>query len=177
MPNSSVQKRPDIILYADDKPLLVIENKIDAAFTSAANTEARPSHSAKGMQLEDYQAWLRSQSQHGIVVLLTHLTPPPTRDDAPHIDFMRLSVIRWSALYKYLVKDGGPHWRNATPDASTLVNEFTKFLKECDMAQEDPTATDFAAARLFYTTDAETRKRCAQIERTHFEVKVARHST
>jgi hypothetical protein len=142
------QKRPDIVLYGDDDPLMVIENKIGSNYTEGVITSGN-GRTIKLGQLLLYDKWLRACSTRGrALVLLTHLVDPPPGflDPTGKYTTQLRSVIRWADLYKWLKERGSALWPS---QHQVLIEAFKSFLAENELMTESPTLTDLAATRLF----------------------------
>lgn len=117
-------KRPDIVLFVDGRPVLVVEAKVDAPATEE--------------QLEHYRKWLRNEQTNPLtmtvtVLLLRNLSRAPsamTIDGGRQVyGAQETSVIIWTDLYEWLsqynkIEDG------YKSDWQTLSGEFRKFLEE-----------------------------------------------
>ncbi|MFQ5784295.1 MAG: hypothetical protein ACE5H8_05660 [Alphaproteobacteria bacterium] len=110
-------------------------------------------------QLQPYGKWLCVEGGRDAgLVLLTHLTDPP--QGFPKNDEYGVAVravARWSGVYKWLQEGGKCLWKEVSPSADALLDEFVEFLKEKDMTGEDPRGADFAAARLYLEGGAHAR--------------------
>jgi hypothetical protein len=155
-------KRPDIVLYGDDKPLMIVECKIGAGFTGGklmGDGGGRPSWVD---QLTFYDHWLASMrpAEKAALVLLTHLCKPPSQflsDGGAYRTALR-SVRSWADLYKWLTKEkGAMHWSTIAPRAAVLIDSFIHLMKEKQLMNDSPTPNDFAAARLYLCGGAHNR--------------------
>jgi hypothetical protein len=128
MPVQSHKPRyPDICLYVDGLPLMVIENKITARFTTE--------------QLQTYGQWLAAEVNGGgaALVLLTHATAPPTtflEDESERQYGVALrSVCSWLEIWEWLGKISDLLRKDPIGDplARELLREFYSFLGEQHM--------------------------------------------
>lgn len=154
VPGAGHYKRPDIVLYGADstasEPLMVIECKVGARFTTGTIFDDDGAEPTSLGQLSLYDRWLSTASgPASSLVLLTHLASPPS-------DFLTTrgtyqvklrSVRRWSELYDWLTKHKGvERWDQR---ARVLVDSLIDFLRENELMTEAPTLSDLAAARLY----------------------------
>lgn len=130
--------RIDLVLFADEKPIVAIENKIGAEI--------------RDDQLSLYGGWIRNSAPRdafSVVCLLTHLTEPPqgfadggevSGKAVPH-------VAKWAAIASLLRRlaesiEVGDHLR-------MLAHEFRLFLEEAGMTMEYAGRDEFAAALVY----------------------------
>jgi len=133
--------RPDIVVYGDGNPLIVIENKISARF--------------QDNQLNRYRDWLRTKTIFGwpgLVCLLTHTTDPPAdfldwTNDAPHA-----LVRRWGEIASQLRSFGKQ--ADTSQIRNGLSGELLGFLVEENMAGEFAEIEDFSAAFVYLRSSA-----------------------
>ncbi|MGO9452756.1 MAG: hypothetical protein ACLQDV_17205 [Candidatus Binataceae bacterium] len=82
------KRRPDLVVWRNDRPFLVIKAKVRADFTPK--------------QLENYGQWLYRESYGtGALIVLTHESPPPPEFDSLDSGAYSLclrSVCRWFAV-------------------------------------------------------------------------------
>lgn len=149
---SAATKRPDIVLFCDDKPVMILENKIGAGFTY--HEQYSDDNEAKTLnQLHLYGEWLRAKSDgHGALILLTAWTPAPTDFDdiGGNYGVAARSVVGWSEVHKQLITGRSEYWPEGTSDASTLVEEFTVFMEEQGVIVRDPEEEDLNNAVMFF---------------------------
>ena len=149
MPSGAARKRPDIILFCDDKPLMLLENKIGAGFTShGENGEADEKN-----QLQVYGEWLQNKTGgKGALVLLTAWTaaPPGFEDANAKYGVTARSVIRWNEIHKQLVSGNSDCCPERAPGGRTLADEFTEFLEEQGVIVRDPGEEDLKNAEMFF---------------------------
>lgn len=126
-------KRPDVVLFADGRPVLVIEAKVDAPATED--------------QVERYGQWLRCEqlmpvTMTAVVLLLTKISRAPrlfkVGGDTCCSNDQRMSVITWNDLYEWLsessrVEDQGLN------NCRSLSTEFRNFLLEVEVAESQVT--------------------------------------
>jgi len=143
-------KRPDIMVFDGDEPIMIIECKVGAGFTEGAFVENGSSAAHKVDQLRFYDKWLAARTTRPVaLVLLTHLVDAPIDflvDRGKYQSALR-SVKRWSQLYRWLTTEDRQTWWKDVDRA--LVDETIQFLKEKELMSENPTLNDFAAARLY----------------------------
>jgi hypothetical protein len=149
----------DLLIEMDDRPLIVVENKIGAAFQMHPRPpkEAEESDEAREVerdhQLITYGAWLRNapkpEGWPGVLAVLTHTALAPQ-------DFQPSGMSRYGAvphqcswrsfhghLYK-LVADDEP----VIPVWKFIGREICNFLESNDMASSDLTSVDIAAMNI-----------------------------
>jgi hypothetical protein len=145
-------RRPDIVCSkgegGEDNPIAVIECKVGADFQER--------------QLEDYGGWLAKKTDWAALVVLTHLTQTPEgfleKDQGQKYGVRLCAVKTWSELYKWLAKEKeGRKLPNDSSPPDILVDEFLSFLKEVELSTDEPTALDFAAARVCFQGGAYSR--------------------
>jgi hypothetical protein len=154
----ATDKRPDMVLYDNERPIMVVECKVGAGFTGG---EERDLHGRRYWigQLERYDRWLNGLgAPQTALVLLTHLSEAPenfSKGNGFHTPVR--AVQRWSALYKLLTeRNGSTRWAQGE-GLEIYVADFCALLMEHELMYEDPSMSDFAAARLFATRGAQTR--------------------
>jgi hypothetical protein len=115
------ESRPDLVGYVDDRPLVAIENKVDAQFTVK--------------QLVGHGKWVYRESDgKGALVCLTarHTPPPDFLDPSSRryaIKYDRRILCSWSQIQNWLHNHPGLE----------LASEFAQFLKDEGM---DPITSD-----------------------------------
>jgi hypothetical protein len=136
--------RIDIVLLADDVPIVAIENKISAPFQDD--------------QLASYGRWIKAAARShrlAIVCLLTHLTSPPpgfmsggeaSGKATPHL-------VRWSSIAGLLLELAVS--AEVRDDVKLLAREFRRFLEENDMSTEYAGRDEFAAALVYLRAGAQ----------------------
>jgi hypothetical protein len=151
-----IHKRPDIVLFQGDKPVLVIECKIGAGFTGLEE-EAESGLIRWVGQLEHYDRWLSTHgSTDAALVLLTHLSEPPQDFQSGDGFSIRTRAVRkWANLYCFLADSERRSWWNrGRSGLDAIVADFLELLEEYELMSEDPSLNDFAAARLLTTRGA-----------------------
>jgi hypothetical protein len=130
--------RIDLVLYADTKPLVAIENKIGAPVVDD--------------QLAMYGRWIRASAapdQPAVVCLLSHLTSPPdgfkgggesSGRAVPHIT-------KWQTVYRLLREMAETEGLEA--DVKVLARELATFLGESKMSGEYAGRDEFAGALVY----------------------------
>jgi hypothetical protein len=127
----------DFALSLNGRPFIVIESKVG----SGASRE----------QLIVYDRWLAEQNPSGALVFLTHTTEPPIEFMGPELYKINLrSVCRWYDVYRWL-KMIVDNPATIDPVASFLSDQLRVFLREKEMAFDDPGALDIAAALIYYS--------------------------
>jgi hypothetical protein len=132
VPGSDHPKRPDIALFDEKGPILVVECKIGARFTVGDSRDDIGDRRMTVDQLVFYDKWLIAESgRNTALILLTHLVGPPIGFLSPEGTYKTSlrSVRRWADVYNWLIKSG--------------------FLEEQELMSENPSLSDFAAARLY----------------------------
>jgi hypothetical protein len=141
-------KYPDIVLLADQHPLIILENKVGAGFTAHGvavddGEQVRAKH-----QLEVYGEWLAAINPSGALVLLTHWTEPPSDFLISPAYGVRLRcVTTWTDVYQWLRR---LEETCSLVPTGALAAEFRAFLEEKDMAVDDPDVTDLALAQAYH---------------------------
>jgi PD-(D/E)XK nuclease superfamily len=143
---------PDLVLYRGDQPMIVVENKVGAGLALH--------------QLEDYGRWLKDycagRDWPGVIVFLTHYTPPPedfgaSAEGIYGVRWQR--VCRWPAVWKWLDAKGSlrttEQFRNAW---QVLAKELAEFLREKEVISDTMTQLDFAAAKMYIASASRTRR-------------------
>jgi hypothetical protein len=150
----------DLCLFADSKPLVVVENKIDAGFTEHSTISG--SEMITIPQLELYDQWLYLENPHAALVLLTQFTEPPEGfldDVSEHTGLygnFKISIRRkclWTAIYTWLAE-----WAQAVQNhlneriifLRILVLEFLHFLEEQKMAPVSLSNSDLQVLKSFF---------------------------
>jgi hypothetical protein len=135
----------DMVLEADRKPILAIENKIGAGFGAT--------------QLTHYEEFLRwpSGAQFSALAVITHTSNIPTgfvdrnAIQAPGESWRH--ACSWADVWRWLKAEIGSvdDTRATLNDApwTVFAQEFINFLEEHDMSSSTATQLDFAAATLF----------------------------
>jgi hypothetical protein len=166
----------DIVLYADDEvPIIAIENKISASIGLPKSAmERKPSD--RRDQLQRYGCWLKRNVTNdwpGVIVLLSHLTPPPSDFTGGNPNYRaRPHAARWAEVATVLRtrkldrRAISPDEMGPSNDAAichSLGDELLLFLTEQNMAQEFASFEDFAAGVLYLKASARLRYTFKQI--------------
>jgi hypothetical protein len=152
-------KRPDIIVYIDDKPLVLFEVKVDAAVQKheLRSPEVERTQGAKSdfifqSQLKTYSEWIGSKSGgdwSGAVVFLTHGTPAPEEfeNDGSESDSVIGVTRTWKDVGNWLADNLDLNKLESTPSALAL--DFNRFLEGQGLMTNFMTSRDVAATALF----------------------------
>lgn len=132
---SETIKYPDLVGFINNKPAIIIEVKINAGFTSRTH-EDKEGNIIQISQLVDYGNWLNNSNEYGVLVLLSHLTPPPFDflAEGKKYGVAERSYITWGRIF---------HWLNKL-QGCFLSNDFKEYLLESNMAIESPKREDFS---------------------------------
>jgi hypothetical protein len=140
--------QPDIIVSGDNKPLVVIENKVNAAIgvrgTDSEDEDDDESDKTKTIdgrlnQMNLYDDWLSGKNPNGGLVFLTHQTLPPQGFLEPG---NRYSIpLRARCYWKTAIDWLAIRFHDKS---DSLVHEFVKFLGDKVM-KEDMNKSDLAA--------------------------------
>jgi len=159
--------RLDLLLEGNGVPLLVVENKITAAFAHRSEPTGEDGRtvdavdSATRHQLHDYGSWLSRQLEGsgwgGALALLTHATPAPTdfgNSAAYGVPWQR--VCRWHQLWRWLQSAGSAERQGGSPVQAwqQLATELADFAEEKGMASETMTPYDLAALQVYAASAA-----------------------
>lgn len=174
-------KRPDIIIYLDGKPFVVVEVKVKARIQQhrVGDIDAKRSFNDDSeavfqSQLETYRSWIATKQKPGwpgAVVLLTHGTHTPewSGHDEKRSDGV-ISVTRtWRGVGGWLGKKLALSQLNATHCA--LASDFKTFLERRGMMTEFLSSRDLAATALFVPA----QRALDHTFRTVIEAVAARH--
>lgn len=150
--DATTHKRPDIVVFGDRVPILVIECKVAAGFTSSEIDlpEGRKIIS----QLQWYDSWLNRNSPKGaaLVVLTQYADPPATFYDDRIFSTSIRNICRWSDLFKFLqclmVAEEG-RAKIIFRKIERVLPYFLEFMKENRLMIPNLTPNDLAAARLY----------------------------
>ena len=151
----------DVCLFADNTLVLVIENKIDAGFTthrlSDDDEESSESQDAGWTQLEFYERYLVANGgTSGLVLLTQHTEAPKAFNESGNI-FRR--VCRWTDLYRWL---GSSQFLDRLSETGcgkkayvlyTLAGELRQFLEDKQLVTKEWNNEDFNAMKTFFTPD------------------------
>ncbi len=130
--------QPDIIIYGDKKPLVVIENKVNAPIGKRGTDSEDESDEADALddrlnQMNVYDGWLsgKGQNSKGGLVLLTHQTLPPQGflEQGNKYSIPLRARCYWKTTIVWLAL-------RFQHESSSLVHEFVKFLGEKVMKQD-----------------------------------------
>jgi hypothetical protein len=162
----------DLCLTADSDIILVVENKIGAAFTAhqiSSNPDGTNGDSKRAAcdQLTFYENYLRSKTKAATcLVLLTHMREAPKgflrargREDPDGAVSRR--VCRWAEVHRWLVQ-----WRLSHPmqdsDSAfltTMAQELSKFLEDHEMDISELNCNDLNVMKAFYAQDVPRKMR------------------
>jgi len=131
-------KRPDMIVYVDSKPLILLEVKIDAALQKD--------------QLKTYSVWMGSKCSGdwpGAVVFLTHRTRAPDgfENDGREGNSVIGVTRTWKYIGDWLVKNLDLNQSETTHCA--LASDFSHFLERQGLMTDFMTSRHLAATELF----------------------------
>lgn len=138
--------RPDLVLYADAEPILVVENKVGALATSS--------------QLEKYGRWLSGKCKGnklwpGALTLLGHFVKAPRgfgqpRDKARYY-ILGGRVCEWAEVWKWLKQTSDQYDRSCEdrPSWLDLTQEFLNFMQEKNMSSEQITPYDLSNVQVY----------------------------
>ena len=163
----------DLVLLVDEHPAIAVENKIGAPLRTHAFSELTAQASKDGSssrhdpdttQLHTYGRWLLDMRQNdawgGVLVMLTHLTPPPPDFlTYPSSDFgpgkygvSHRAVCRWRQIWHWARKADDEMAVQTAPAAKqlTLKAELADFLEERNMGGDQLTSNDVAAMSSYF---------------------------
>lgn len=126
--DANTYKYLDVLITADDRPVLIVEVKLGAGFTSRDESDRETSNAIH--QLEDYGRWLYKNNPDAALVLLTQWSTPPTDFLYDHKKYgveLR-AVCYWSQVYRWPRKYAERSMVSST--AQILATEFLAFLEE-----------------------------------------------
>jgi hypothetical protein len=155
----------DLCLLADNNLVLIIENKINAGFTThrVIETEEEPSEDGDDNcnQLEFYEQYLNTKGRTSGLILLTHSTEPPSTFTDSGVNprqsgniFRR--VCRWAEIHKWLASSNllGILARHSDAAAlSTLAQELRQFLEERQLIPTEWSSDDLSTLKMFFSQD------------------------
>lgn len=153
---------PDLCLFCDSKPIILVENKIAAGFTEKLLESETQTETVS--QLHFYDRWLYKENPDAALVLLTHFTQPPAgflhhevAGNGSHPEFQirfRNSCL-WTDVFEWFSK-----WLNSErarlPEyqcVRTLLGEFLAFLEGQNMAPVSLVAADLGVMDAFFEHD------------------------
>lgn len=139
----------DVVLFADGKPRLVIENKTWSGFRDHSSDEEQAN------QLHTYGRWLMEQcpanSPRGMLLITgTTSSPPGFHSDGAYAVTARAQITwagvgRWLAARLTAAKGGSSTWCD-------LAADLVKFIREKKLSSEIFVASDVSAADLVLPT-------------------------
>lgn len=151
----------DILLEDSHGPIMIIEVKIDARFTSIRHTASPETvysdANAKEHQLKRYGQWLSTECKgierewRGALTLLTHFTDPPEDFDSTESKTYGVgftNTCRWSQIFRWLKQLA----QGDTGDSAAtkfLAQELAKFLEENNMNANTIERDDLEAIKNF----------------------------
>ncbi|HLW69951.1 MAG TPA: hypothetical protein VKS22_04955 [Candidatus Binataceae bacterium] len=129
-----ISEKPDISVFANDsdKPIILLENKINAGFTHSHTLAVTSEEGIKQEydQLQKYGQWLTKKVPDGALVFLTHhtLVPEGFLTHSKYGSTIR-SFCYWRSVYAWLeeARQGSPGFVGIVND---LIGEFSHFLSE-----------------------------------------------
>ena len=164
----------DICLTADNDIILVIENKIGAAFTihqTPAATEEIDGRREEGGcdQLGFYGKYLQSKGTMAGLVLLTHMRDAPvtfltSQSGADGHGVVFRHVCRWAEVHRWLTQwqfiPTSTHARDSEGAfLMKLARELARFLEEQEMTVQDLSGDDLDVMKAFYAQDVPRKMR------------------
>lgn len=163
---SGTTKFPDLIGFINKKPAVLIEVKVDAAFTERSH-EDELGNQITTLQLNDYGNWLNENNANGVLVLLSYSTNPPDDffSNTKCYGIKQKSYIEWQKIYNWLKK------LNNRKIELYLIKDFMSFLLEKGMANESPNLTDFSALEIFISGAGERINGMMRFTRKELEKK------
>ena len=152
--------RPDLVVHAGDRDLVVIEAKIGAGFQQHEDEKAPGTPDEKRVirnQLETYARWIgdgndRGDDWRGAVVFLTTYTDPPDNFIDGRADGVFRSTRGWGDVGDWILAEVAIARRDVTHCA--IAAELHQFLSEHDLMTKYISARDIAAASLFARSNA-----------------------
>lgn len=150
----------DILIEVEGRPLLVIENKIGAAFQQHARTddEAEDGENVREAghdhQLITYGSWLRDADRPegwpGVLTVLTHATlaPPDFQESYAHRYGVMPHQYYWRSFHGELHKLVGGDDHSVTPAWMFVGREICRFLESNNMGSSDLTSVDIATINI-----------------------------
>ncbi len=158
----------DISLSADDNLILVVENKVNAEFTTRqipeASEESVGGHENEGWdQLDFYERYLRSKGVLAGLILLTHMRQAPISflegqrsENEDGIVFRH--VCRWAEVYEWLAQwqlSAASHLARDSEGAFLirLAREISGFLEDRQMNVSKLSSDDLNLMKAFYAQD------------------------
>lgn len=161
--------RCDILLRDGKGPLLIIENKINSAFTRSRSTaesadKRKTESSEKTHQLARYGQALHEICKkgpwRGALTLLTHYTSSPddflsSKQESYGVPFT--NTCRWSQVHSWLKKLASDNSSSLESPVKFLVSELAQFLENEYMNAETITAEDVESAAKFIPSGAAGR--------------------
>jgi hypothetical protein len=145
-------KFPDIVLLADDIPLLMVENKVAAGFTTDAVEDDSGSERIRS-QLEVYDDWLSALYPDAALVLLTQSTVAP--DDflsatSSSYQLKHRAVCRWKDIHSWLSAQGSSRFTKAGEMTRALAVELAQFLEDTTMVEQDLSLMDLGQYEVIF---------------------------
>ncbi len=171
-PTISTKKRPDIVVYTNAKPLLIIENKVDAPVSKSVADQPEQEEKPDGdfsqqvetaNQLQHYGKWLKEHNPAGALIFLTHTSRPPDdfKDSAEKYGVQIQRVSRWTDVHRWLHRrlkkrqEDAERVETFLTDRPTqaltdgLTEELLRFLEVNHMGIPDIDDRDLSALDLF----------------------------
>jgi hypothetical protein len=156
----------DLCLIADGDMVLVVENKVNAGFTThrvseAAGEDGNGSEDEGCSQLAFYERYLRSKGKIAGLVLLTHLTEAPStflanRTDQDKTEIVFRHVCRWAETHKWLTRWGLTATSHQTGDPEVsfltmLAGELAHFLEDQQLSIAELKTDDLNLMQGFFS--------------------------
>jgi len=155
----------DLCLLTDNNLVLIIENKINAGFTThrVIETEEEPSEDGDDNwnQLEFYEQYLNTKRRTSGLILLTHSTEAPSTFTDSWVDprqrgniFRR--VCRWAEIHKWLASSqllGSLGKHSDVAILSTLAHELRQFLEDRQLIPTEWSSDDLSTLKVFFSQD------------------------
>ncbi|WP_158811605.1 type I restriction enzyme HsdR N-terminal domain-containing protein [Beijerinckia sp. L45] len=155
IPVSNASKRPDLVLYGNGRPLLIIEAKVGAGLQEheiAGDPNFTDSVRLTQHQLKTYADWIKRENDHagdwpGAIAFLTAYTVPPA-DFAEGLYRGAISAVRtWRHIGDWIFRE--VPIANKSTTYCAFAAELRQFLKERNLMTKYMSSRDLAAAALF----------------------------
>jgi hypothetical protein len=152
----------DLVMEVDGKPLLVIENKINAGFQIHQRKSDSEHDNAREHQLASYGRWLSRETPRdwgGALVLLSHWTPAPANFAICQQTYCSRyrNTVRWTDVSRWLT-DAANRPGLEQMDWASLSVDLVNFLRKKDMDHERATRQDLAALQIYVASADRVRK-------------------
>lgn len=145
-------KRPDMVLSAGRRQLVVIEAKIGAGLQQHTTEATGETEAETRDQLETYARWIAGENEapgawRGALVLLTAWTEAPAGFTDARQDGVVTAVATWKEVGLWLEENASS--ADAPTAASALARDLHAFIREKDLMTKYPSSRDLAAAMMF----------------------------